>query len=378
MHFGLSETQETIRKSAREFFNAECPVAEVRRLMETDTAMDAGLWKKFAAQGWTGIIFPETYDGFGLGLVEMAVALEEMGRALVPGPFISSVLVAGSMLNRAGTQKQKEKYLGAMCRGEAKSTLAVLEKSGSWHLDAVALEAKLVANGGCTLTGEKLFVADAKGADFLLAAARLNNEVAILIVPVPSAGITINLMPGIDLTRRFYSVIFDNVAVPASSVLGTGARAIDAIDYAYDVATVGLVAEMAGGMQRLLDLTVEYAKTRKQFGKPIGTFQAVQHKCADMLFLLEGTRSAAYYAAWSLGENEPDARTAVSVAKVYASEAYRDAGNKAIQVHGGMGFTWENDAHLFYRRAKGSEIAFGDATFHRERIAKALIDRQLP
>jgi alkylation response protein AidB-like acyl-CoA dehydrogenase len=367
MHFGLSETQETIRKSAREFFTAECPIAEVRRLAETDTAIDDKLWKKFAEQGWTGIIFPEEYDGFGLGLVEMAVALEEMGRALIPGPFISTVLVAGTILDRAGTEEQKKKYLAPICRGEAKATLALLEKSASWDLNAVQLEAK-----SGTITGEKLFVADAKGADFLLVAAKQEGALTLLIVPTNAKGVTITLMPGIDLTRRLYSVSFDNVEVPSENVI---ANATEAIEAAHDVATVGLVAEMAGGMQRLLDITVEYAKTRKQFGKPIGTFQAVQHQCADMLFLLEGVRSSAYYAAWALGENQADAKSAVSVAKVYASEGYRDAGNKAIQVHGGMGFTWENDTHLYYRRAKGSEIAFGDATFHRERIAKILVDK---
>lgn len=217
MHFGLSETQETIRKSAREFFTAECPIAEVRRLMETDTAIDDALWKKFAEQGWTGIIFPEEYDGFGLGLVEMAVALEEMGRALIPGPFISTVLVAGTILDRAGSEEQKKKYLAAICRGEAKATLALLEKSASWDVSQVKLEAKTTA-GGYTLTGEKLFVADAKGADFLLVAVKLEGALALLIVPTSAKGITITLMPGIDLTRRLYSVSFDNVEVPSSTL----------------------------------------------------------------------------------------------------------------------------------------------------------------
>ena len=182
-------------------------------------------------------------------------------------------------------------------------------------------------------------------------------------------------MPGLDLTRRLYQVSFSKVNVPAGNLLARGMKARVAVEVALEVACVGLTAEMVGGMQRLLDTTVEYAKTRKQFGKPIGTFQAVQHQCADMLFLLEGARSSVYYAAWALSENEPGARAAVSVAKAYASEGYRDAGNKSIQVQGGMGFTWENDAHLFYRRAKASEIAFGDATFHRERLAQILIDK---
>lgn len=375
MHFGLTETQQTIKKSAKEFFSAECPMAEVRRLMETDHAMDDALWKKFAEQGWTGIIFPETYDGFGLGLFEMAVALEEMGRALVPGPFISTVLLAGSLLERAGTEEQKRKYLSAICRGEAKSTLALLERSGSWNLDSVMLQAKPQHDGSFTINGDKLFVADAGIADFLLVAVRIEDAMAVLIVPGDAPGLTKTLMPGLDLTRRLYQVSFSKVNVPAGNLLARGMKARVAVEVALEVACVGLTAEMVGGMQRLLDTTVEYAKTRKQFGKPIGTFQAVQHQCADMLFLLEGARSSVYYAAWALSENEPGARAAVSVAKAYASEGYRDAGNKSIQVQGGMGFTWENDAHLFYRRAKASEIAFGDATFHRERLAQILIDK---
>jgi alkylation response protein AidB-like acyl-CoA dehydrogenase len=370
MNFGLTETQQTIKNSAREFFTAECPIAEVRRLMETGTAMDDALWKKFAEQGWTGIIFPEEYDGFGMGMVEMAIALEEMGRALIPGPFISTVLLAGSVIEKAGSEAQKKKYLGAICRGEQKATLALLENSGSWDLSAVQLD-----GSGGRLNGEKLFVTDAGAADFIVVAARNGRELTLVIVPSNAKGVTKTLLPSVDITRRLYGVRFDDVSVAPDDVLATGASAESALAAALDIATAGLTAEMVGGMQRLLDLTVEYAKTRKQFGKPIGTFQAVQHQCADMLFLLEGARSAAYYAAWTLSENDPGASLAVSVAKAYASEGYRDAGNKSIQVQGGMGFTWENDAHLFYRRAKASEIAFGDAIFHREKIAKSLIGK---
>jgi alkylation response protein AidB-like acyl-CoA dehydrogenase len=374
MHFGLTETQQAIKNSARQFLAAECPMPVVRRLMETETAFDTALWSKLAEQGWTGIIFPEEYDGFGLGMVEMAAALEEMGRALVPGPFISTVLVAGTLLDHAGSEEQKRKYLGAICRGEARSTLALLEKSASWDLDAVLLEAKELSSGGYALNGEKLFVSDAQLADFLLVAARIEGELALLLVPGDAPGLEKTATPGLDLTRRLYRVSFTNVVAPVESLLGRGKRARQALEAALDVACLGVVAEMVGGIQSLLDLTVAYAKTRKQFGRSIGAFQAVQHQCADMLVLLEGSRSALYYAAWALGENDPMARTAISVAKAYASEAYRDAGNKSIQVQGGMGFTWENDAHLYYRRAKGSEIAFGDAAYHRERIAQSLID----
>jgi acyl-CoA dehydrogenase len=215
MHFELSETQQAIKNSARQFLAAECPMPEVRRWMETETAFDQALWSKFAQQGWTGIIFPEKYDGFGLGMVEMAAALEEMGRALVPGPFISTVLLAGTLLDRAGTDEQKRKYLAEICRGEARSTLALLEHSASCDLDAVQLEATSLPNGGFKLNGEKLFVSDAAVADFLLVAVRIEGELAVLMVPGDAPELEKMATPGMDLTRRLYRVSFANVVVSA-------------------------------------------------------------------------------------------------------------------------------------------------------------------
>jgi alkylation response protein AidB-like acyl-CoA dehydrogenase len=366
MNFGLTETQQTLKNTARKFLAAECPLAEVRKQMETETAFDAALWAKIAEQGWTGIIFPEEYGGFGMGMVEMAATLEEMGRALLPGPFSSTVLLAGSLLEAAGNDAQKQKYLGAICRGEAKATVSLLEDSASWSPDAVQMKAT-----GLTLNGRKLFVPDAGVADFILVAARMDGELALFVVPSKASGLRITNLPAMDATRKLYEVTFDSVA---AELVAQGAHARQALDRALDIATVGLVAEMTGGMQRLLEITVEYAKTRKQFGRAIGEFQAVQHQCADMLVYTESSRSAAYYAAYAIQEGIPEARLAVSVAKAYASDAYREVGNRAIQVHGGMGFTWENDVHLFYRRAKASELAFGDAAFHRERIAKIVVD----
>jgi len=371
MQFGLSETQQTLKNTVRKFLAAECPAAEVRKQMETATAFDPALWRKMADQGWTGIIFPEEFGGFGMGMVEMAAALEEMGRALVPGPFFSTVLLAGSALDAAGSKAQKEKYLSAICRGEAKATLAMLEDSASWSPDAVKLS---LANG--TLTGRKLFVTDAEVADFIVCVVRASSELALVVVPAGANGLKITAMPAMDGTRKLYAVDFDSVAVGRDDILATGDRARTSLDRALDIATVGLAAEMTGGMQRLLDIAVEYAKTRKQFGRVIGEFQAVQHQCADMLLLTESSRSAAYYAAYAIHENIPEARLAVSVAKSYASDAYREVGNRAIQIHGGMGFTWENDVHLYYRRAKASEVALGDAVFHCARIAKLIADAQ--
>jgi len=358
MNFGLNESQEILKESARKFFAGECPISEVRRLTETETAFDANLWTKLAEQGYTGIIFPEEAGGIGLGVVELALLMEEAGRALLPGPFFSTVALAGGVLLAFAGNTLSKKCLAAIARGEARATVALLEASASWD----PADAQMTAANG-KLKGEKLFVPDAAVAEWIIVAAKNG----VFLVDAKSSGIRIAPMQAMDITRKIYSVQFDNV--PAEKIGETAG-----ISKALDVATVASAAEMVGGMQRTLELTVEYAKTRKQFGKPIGMFQAVQHQCADMYLETESSRSAVYYAAWALQENAPDAASAVSIAKMYASDAGRTVGNRGIQVHGGMGFTWENDLHLYYRRAKASENAFGDATFHRERIARLVID----
>ncbi len=358
MQFGLSDSQLLLKDNARKFFASECPMASVRRLMETGTAYDAALWSKMAEQGYLGIIFPEEYDGAGLGKVDLIVLMEEAGRALLPGPFFSTVALAGAVLSEAATPEQKKRYLAPLCRGEARATVAFLETGASWNPADVR-----VASANGRLSGEKLFVTDAAAADFLLVVAREG----VYVVQTKAAGVSIELMNGLDLTRPQYAVRLSGT--PAEQ-LGNS----EGLARGLQVGAAALAAELVGGMQRTLEMTVEYAKTRKQFGKPIGIFQAVQHQCADMYLETESARSAAYYAAWALEENSPDAEAAVSIAKLYASDAGRTVGNRGIQVHGGMGFTWENDVHLYYRRAKASETMLGDATFHRERLARLVID----
>jgi alkylation response protein AidB-like acyl-CoA dehydrogenase len=360
MEFGLSESQEILKDSARKFFAGECPMEQVRRLMETDTAYDEKLWAKLAEQGYTGIIFPEEFGGVGLGQVELILLMEEAGRALLPGPFFSTVPLAGAVINGVASSEHKKKYLEPICKGQARATVAILEAGASWNLAEPVTSA-----AGSKITGEKLFVTDAAVADFILVVAKDG----IYVVRAKAAGMTITAMAGMDMTRKIYQIKFKDTP---SEKIGSSSQ----LSRALDIATAALVAEMVGGMQRTLDITVEYAKMRKQFGKPIGMFQAVQHHCADMYLETESSRSAAYYAAWTLEENAPEASTAVSIAKIYASDAGRTVGNRGIQVHGGMGFTWENDVHLFYRRAKASETAFGDAIFHRERIAQQVIDSE--
>jgi alkylation response protein AidB-like acyl-CoA dehydrogenase len=281
MQFGLSESQRILQSNARKFFAAECPISEVRRILETDTAQDQKLWRSMAEQGFLGVVFPEDAGGMGLGFVELAALAEEMGRALVPGAFLSN-LFAGAILEASGATK----HLAAIAGGEKTATVALLETSASWNPDAVKMP---------TLAGEKLFVPDAASADYIVVAARDANALALYLVE--SSHVAKTLMPAMDLTRRLYKVTFDH---PAAELLAKGADARKALDLALNVVTVALCAEMTGGMQRMLDIAVDYAKTRKQFGKPIGQYQAVQHQCADMLLFTESARSAAYYAAYTM------------------------------------------------------------------------------
>jgi alkylation response protein AidB-like acyl-CoA dehydrogenase len=359
MQFGLSESQQILKDTARKFFSGECPVTEVRRLMETATAYDADLWLKMAGQGFTGIICPEDCGGMGLGKVELILFMEEAGYALLPGPFFSTVGLAGPAISALASPTQKKKYLSRIASGDARATVAVLEENASWDLTQLKLMA-----AGDKLTGTKLFVTDAGAADFIVVVAHNG----VFVVDSKAPGLRIEPMKGLDLTRKIYSVQFSGT--PAERLGPT-----EGLTKVFALATTALAAEMVGGMQRTLEITVAYAKTRKQFGKPIGIYQAVQHQCADMYLETESSRSAVYYAAWALEENTADAATAVSIAKMYASDAARNVGNHGIQVHGGMGFTWENDLHLYYRRAKASETMLGDSGFHRERIARQVIDR---
>ncbi|HYN84367.1 MAG TPA: acyl-CoA dehydrogenase family protein [Pyrinomonadaceae bacterium] len=373
MDFDLSKPQKLLKESARALLARGCGPGRVRELMETETAHDDELWREFAEQGWTGLVVPEEHGGLGLGLVELAAVAEEMGRACVPGPFLST-LTAAALVARAGSDAQRAKYLEAVAAGESKATVALLEDEAEWDADAVRLEAARDPQGDFTLTGRKLFVGDAGAADLIVCVARDGERLALLPVERGARGLSVRPTPSMDATRKLYEVTFDNTRVAAAEALGADGDARGALEGALQVATVALCAEMVGAMQWVLDATVEYAKTRQQFGRTIGSFQAVQHMCADMLLMTESARSAAYYAAWALTENDPAAPVAVSVAKAYCSDAFREVANRGVQVHGGIGFTWEHDLQLYYKRSKSSETLLGDARFHRERIARLVVD----
>ena len=374
MNFGFSEEQDLLRNTARKFLENECGSDTVRRLMETPEGISAELWKKLAEQGWLGLIYPEQYDGTGLGLVDLVVLMEEMGRAVAPGPYFSTVLLGGLAILEAGGEGQKKEWLPRIAAGDKRVALAWMEPSAQLGPAGVTLTA--VKRGEAfTLSGTKLFVHDAHTADALVVAARTRpgagaDGVSLFLLPKGTKGLEVTLLPTMDQTRKLCEVACSDVTVGADALLGAAGAGWAPLSRVLDRATVALCAEMCGGAQKVLDMTVEYAKIRQAFGRPIGSYQGVKHRAADMLVDVENSKSITYYAAWALDENSPEAPLAVSMAKAYVSDAYRRVAAGGIQLHGGIGFTWEHDLHLYFKRAKGSEFTFGDATHHRERVAQ--------
>jgi alkylation response protein AidB-like acyl-CoA dehydrogenase len=374
MDFAFSEEQEMLRRSARDFLAKECGSKVVRKLMEGADAHDPALWKKMAALGWTALGIPEAYGGAG-SFLDLVVVLEECGRALLPGPFFATMGLAVPALIEAGTDAQKKEALSAIADGKARATVAFTEPSGRWDAGGVTLAAKPVG-GGWRLDGVKLFVPDAEGADYTVVAARTRGEgeegISLFLVKGRPKGMTVTQRKTRDMTRRWNEIRFDGVELDADALMGAPDKGWPPIKRALEWATAALCAEMVGGAQKVLEASTEYAKTRHQFGKPIGIYQAVSHKLADMLVLSESGRSATYYAAWTVDADAPDRSLASSMAKAYVSDAYRKVAGDGIQVHGGVGFTWEHDMHLYFKRAKASEVTLGDATYHRELVAQSL------
>jgi alkylation response protein AidB-like acyl-CoA dehydrogenase len=374
MNFGFNDEQELLRSTARKFFENECGSDTVRRLMETPEGISPDLWTKLAEQGWLGLVYPEAYDGMGLGLVDLVVLMEEMGRAVVPGPYFSAVLLGGLAIAEAGSEAQKKEWLPKIAAGDRRVALAWMEPSAQLGPAGVTLTA--VEKGGkYTLSGTKLFVHDAHTADALVVAARTRpgagaDGVSLFLLPKGTKGLEVTLLPTMDQTRKLCEVALSDVTVGSDALLGAAGAGWAPLARVLDRATVALCAEMCGGAQKVLDMTVEYAKIRQAFGRPIGSYQGVKHRAADMLVDVENSKSITYYAAWALDENAAEAPLAVSMAKAYVSDAYRRVAAAGIQLHGGIGFTWEHDLHLYFKRAKGSEFTFGDATHHRERVAQ--------
>ena len=366
MNFAFSEEQEELRKSVRRFLDEKSPVSEVRRLMETTEGYDPAVWKQMGEQlGLQGLAIPEEFGGSGYGYVELGVVLEEMGKSLICAPFFSTVALAANALLASDDDAAKKAYLPGIASGSTIATVAFTEANGRWTEDGIT--ASVSADG--KITGEKMFVLDGHTADLILVAARGAKGVSLYAVDKGAAGLTASALSTMDQTRKQAKLTFS--ATPGKLVGAEGAG-WTILTKMLDKAVIALAAEQVGGSQRCLDMSVEYAKVRVQFGRPIGSFQAIKHKCADMLLETESAKSAAYYAMWAASEDNDEVPVVASLAKAYCSEAYFHAAAENIQIHGGIGFTWEHDAHLYFKRAKSSELLFGDPTFHREQLAQRI------
>ena len=374
MDLGLDEQQEMLKNFARDFLEKECPESLVREMEEDEKGYSPDLWKKMAEQGWMGLVIPEDQGGAGMTLCELVVLLEEFGRALVPGPFMSTVVLGAVPVLEAGTDQQKSWVLPKIASGELIMTMALTEPSAKWTADGVTLEAKKDGDG-YVLNGTKLFVPDAHVTDVMIVVARTGppgadgeDGITLFFVNTNADGIKIEQLKTIAADKQC-EVVFDNVKVGAESMLGAEGKGWAIVDKVSKVATVAACAYLVGLSQMDFDTTLNYAKERVQFGRPIGSFQAIQHKLADAVIDVDGSRFITYKAAWSLTEGEPDADLMVSMAKAWASDASRRVVAHGQQIHGGIGFTKEYKIQLYFRRQKWMELMWGDADFHREKVA---------
>jgi alkylation response protein AidB-like acyl-CoA dehydrogenase len=376
MILGVSAEQEELRASVRRFLADRAPITAVRELMETADGLDAGVWRQAGEQlGLQGIAIPEEYDGAGFSFAEQAIVLEELGAALYGGPYLASAVLAATALLASADEDARKRYLPGIASGEVIATLAFTEEDGSWEPDAIRLTA---AGGpdGWRLDGRKGFVLDGHAAGLILVVARTvvdgtvvdatGDGLSLFVVPGDADGLTRTALPTLDQTRKLARLEF--AAVPATLIgsVGDGAAVLS---HTLDVAAIAQAAEQLGGAQRALDMAVEYAKVRHQFGRPIGSFQAIKHRCADLLLEVESLRSAVQYAAAAVAEGSAEVPVVASLVKAYASDVYFHVAAENIQIHGGIGFTWEHDAHLYFKRAKASELFLGDASYHREHLA---------
>ena len=371
-----------IRQLAHDFLTRESPPTAVRQILEDPQGYSTTVWQQMVDLGLLGLTFPEAYGGQGLGMVELALVLEEMGRVVYPSPFFSTVVLAGTALMAGGDDDQKTRYLPNIAAGRTTATLALLEDRLAWDASAVGLVARRDGSR-YVLTGRKTLVPYAHVADLLLIPARTTdggNErhgITLFAVARETPGVEVRPLTTVDLTNRVSEVVLHDVAVSREQIIGRLDEGWPILETVLEHAAVGACAEMLGAARKALEMSVEYATTRVQFGQPIGSFQAVKHKCAEMLLAVEQAHAATYYAAWAISAEAADASLAASVAKAYVSEAARKVCGDAIQVHGGIGFTWEYDLHLYFKRAKHLEPLYGDADFHRERALTLSLDRPL-
>jgi len=375
MDLGLSEPQEMLRKMARDFLSTECPKQLVREMEKDEKGYSPELWQKMAELGWQGLPFPEEYGGGGGTFLDLAVLLEEMGRACLPGPFFSTVVLGALTILEVGSEAQKQEFLPQIAKGERIMTLALMESSARYDATGIAVEAS-ADREQYVINGTKLFVPDAHIADWMICVARTKKAkksekgITLFLVKNGSQGMVCHLLPSLARDKQC-EVVFDNFRVSKESILGEADQGWTGVSRVLQRAAAAKSIEMVGGAQQVLEMTVNYAKERVQFDRPIGSFQAIQHHCANMALDVDAARLLAYQAAWKLSEGLPCALE-VAMAKAWASEACRRVASLGHQVHGAIGFTLDHDMQLYSRRAKAAEVAFGDADFHREKLAREL------
>lgn len=371
MNFGFTEEQELLRQEVRKLLDAQAPIEQVRKIAETPEGFSRDLWRQMGALGWLGLTIPEAHGGAGLGMVDLVVLLEETGRTLLPSPLLATTLAAAA-IGDAGSEAQQARWLPALADGSAIGTIAVVEAGDRLDPGGVRLAGRPEA-GGWVLTGEKVQVLDGAAADLLVVAFRTGDrdeEIALGVLARGAPGLTVETTPSIDLTRRVARVRCDGVRLAADAVLGPPAAAAPALARLLDRAAAAVTAETIGAAEGALRLTVDYARERVQFGSPIGRFQGVKHPLAEMHVDVESFKSLLYYAAWCLDTGAPEAPRFVSMAKAYAGEAFARIGLDGVQLHGGVGYTWEYDIQLYLKRSKWARAAFGDPDHHYDRVAR--------
>jgi alkylation response protein AidB-like acyl-CoA dehydrogenase len=376
--FDFTQEQTMLRGLAREVLAAESSPREVRAQMADATGYSESLWKQLGETGLLGITIDEAHGGQGLGMIELALVLEEMGRAAYPGPFFATVVLATTAIVAGGDRAQLDAYLPGIAEGELKATLALMEDRLTSGPEGIGLRARS-QGGEYVLSGVKRFVPFAHVADVILVAARTaessdpSHGITIFALDRGTEGLTIEPTEMIDQTNKSSTVTLDTVRVGRDTVVGQVDGGWKILEIVLRRAAAGAAAVMLGAARKCMDMSVEYAKVREQFGQPIGSFQAIKHACADMLVEVENAHGATYYAAWALDAAAPDSGLAASVAKSYVGEAARKVCGSAIQVHGGIGFTWEYDLHLYFKQAKLLETLYGDAEHHREQVLREIM-----
>lgn len=375
MDFTLSEEQEMLRKTARDFLEEKCPKTLVAEMEADERGYPLALWQEMAGLGWMGLAFPERFGGSGMSFLDLAVLLAETGRACLPGPFLSSVVLSGLTILDAGSEEQKQQHLPAIARGEAVFTLALTEADARYEPDAIKVTA-ITEGGDYVIEGTKLFVPDAHVADRLLCVARTGQPaesadgLTVFIVDTGSPGLSHSLLKTVS-GDKLCEVTFDRVKVPAEDVVGQPDRGWEVVQKTVQRAAVAKCCELVGILERVLEMTLDYARERRQFGRPIGSFQVIQHYCADMATDVDATRFSTYRAAWTLGEGLPCARE-VAIAKAWAGDAYDRVVTLAHQIHGAIGCTIDHELQFYTKRGKAAQLSFGGGDFYREIVAREM------